>query len=453
MNSEKIRFKEKFCYGLGDVACGLVYVLSATYITFFYTDALGLNAAIVGSIIMFSRFADGISDVVAGYIVDRTKSDKGKARVWLLRNAIPIGVGTVLTFTVPSGNGIGTYIYVAITYNLVNTILYTMTNLPFGTLNSLMTRDQNERMVINVFRMLMAQVGSMVTNACTIPLINLLGGTQHKKSWIVVAVIYGIIAAVLLLICYCNTKERVHIIANNNKEHISVIESFRVALKNQYWLIIVAANVLLFFAVSVGGTVGAYYAKYILNNENAVGIINAVMYAPAIIVIPLLPFVANKLGKRNIMLIGNTISIVGQALMLLSPASYVWLVMCSFIKGIGSSMMMGTIFAMIADTIEFGDWKTGKRIEGVLYASSSFGTKVGGGVGGAVALGVLGAAGYDGVAATQPDTVITAISNMYLILPLVVFIIGTLLFCFYKLDKIYPQIIEELQKREREKVR
>ncbi|MDO5411634.1 MAG: MFS transporter [Lachnospiraceae bacterium] len=157
--------------------------------------------------------ADGISDILAGYIVDRTKSKHGKARVWVLRMAIPIAVSLILMFLVPGNGNTLTYVYVAVTYNLVNTICYTMTNLPYGTMNSLMTRDQGQRMVLNTYRMTMAQVGAMITNMCTIPLVNMLGGSTNRNAWTIVAVIYAVLACAMLLFCFFKTEERVNVSA------------------------------------------------------------------------------------------------------------------------------------------------------------------------------------------------------------------------------------------------
>lgn len=448
---EKIGFKEKVSYGLGDVACGLVYVLSCTFVAFFYTDGIGLNPAIVGSIIMFSRLFDGISDIAAGYIVDKTKSKHGKARAWILRTAIPIAACLVLTFTVPDGNGVWTYVYVAITYNLVNSVCYTMVNIPYGTLNSLMTRNQDQRMVINTFRMTMAQVGAMITNMITLPLVNAFGGSSSKKSWVIVATIYAVIAAVMLLVCFYNTKERVSADEESKKENISLLKAFKVAMKNQYWIILVIVEVVMIFGAAMAGAGGTYYAKYILGNENIIGVFSAINYAPAFILIPCLPKISAKIGKRNIALAGGILGVIGQILTLLNPVALGWLIFCSLIKGIGSVMIMGTVFAMVADTIEYGHWKTGERVEGVLYSATSFGTKVGGGVGAAVSMGILGAAGYDGLAATQTAEAINAIKNLYLYVPMAVLGLLPILFYMYKLDKIFPQVMEELLQREKSK--
>ena len=114
--TEKISTKEKISYGCGDLASNLILVLTSTFVAYFYTDALGLNAAIIGSIMMFSRFADGVTDMLMGYVMDRVKTKYGKARPWLLWLAIPIAVACVLVFLVPNTGTVGKYIYVTITY-------------------------------------------------------------------------------------------------------------------------------------------------------------------------------------------------------------------------------------------------------------------------------------------------------------------------------------------------
>ena len=395
---EKISTFEKIAYGGGDLASNFVLVLTGTFVTFFYTDALGLNAAIVGAIMMFSRLADGFTDIIMGYIMDKTHSKHGKARAWLLWLSIPIGIATILVFLVPNIGVTGKYIYIAITYNLVTTFLYTMINIPYGALTSLMSRDQDQRMIINIFRMFMAQAGSLIINACTLPLVNAMGGSTKQRSWIIVSILYGVVAAALFLLCFAKTKERVRVQAEKNNE-LGFLTSFKLIIKNNYWLLLVGIWVSMVLGMSMSGSVGTYYAKYILGNENIAGFLGALGIVPVLIIMPLTAPLNRKFGKRNVALYGSFVSIAGQLLMLLNPASAAWLMFCAVIKGIGSATLSGTMFAMIADTIEYGHWKTGTRVEGMLYSSTTFGAKVGAGVGGAVALAVIGAAGYDGLAA------------------------------------------------------
>lgn len=447
---EKISTFEKIAYGGGDLASNFVLVLTGTFVTFFYTDALGLNAAIVGAIMMFSRLADGFTDIIMGYIMDKTHSKHGKARAWLLWLSIPIGIATILVFLVPNIGVTGKYIYIAITYNLVTTFLYTMINIPYGALTSLMSRDQDQRMIINIFRMFMAQAGSLIINACTLPLVNAMGGSTKQRSWIIVSILYGVVAAALFLLCFAKTKERVRVQAEKNNE-LGFLTSFKLIIKNNYWLLLVGIWVSMVLGMSMSGSVGTYYAKYILGNENIAGFLGALGIVPVLIIMPLTAPLNRKFGKRNVALYGSFVSIAGQLLMLLNPASAAWLMFCAVIKGIGSATLSGTMFAMIADTIEYGHWKTGTRVEGMLYSSTTFGAKVGSGVGGAVALAVIGAAGYDGLAAVQAPAALEAIKVLYLIVPIPFVIIIPILYACYKLDKIYPKVMEELNQREQKK--
>ena len=447
---EKISTFEKIAYGGGDLASNFVLVLTGTFVTFFYTDALGLNAAIVGAIMMFSRLADGFTDIIMGYIMDKTHSKHGKARAWLLWLSIPIGIATILVFLVPNIGVTGKYIYIAITYNLVTTFLYTMINIPYGALTSLMSRDQDQRMIINIFRMFMAQAGSLIINACTLPLVNAMGGSTKQRSWIIVSILYGVVAAALFLLCFAKTKERVRVQAEKNNE-LGFLTSFKLIIKNNYWLLLVGIWVSMVLGMAMSGSVGTYYAKYILGNENIAGFLGALGIVPVLIIMPLTAPLNRKFGKRNVALYGSFVSIAGQLLMLLNPASAAWLMFCAVIKGIGSATLSGTMFAMIADTIEYGHWKTGTRVEGMLYSSTTFGAKVGAGVGGAVALAVIGAAGYDGLAAVQAPAALEAIKVLYLIVPIPFVIIIPILYACYKLDKIYPKVMEELNQREQKK--
>ncbi len=247
VKEEKISWLEKISYGGGDLASNIILILSSTYVSFFYTDALGLNAAIIGSIIMFSRFADGFTDVLMGFLIDRTKSKYGKCRPWILWLSVPIAVANVLVFAVPNTGDLGKYIYVAITYNLVVTFLYTMINIPYGTMTSLLSRDQNQRMSINVVRMTMAQLGSLIINSLTLPLVNAVGGSSNQKSWIIVSCIYSIIAGFAFMACFFNTEERVKV-AQEKQEKISFVKSLSVCIHNQYWLMLVAVFLFFIFA-------------------------------------------------------------------------------------------------------------------------------------------------------------------------------------------------------------
>lgn len=400
-------------------------------------------------IMMVSRLFDGISDIVMGFIVDKTKSKHGKARPWLLWLALPIAISLVLMFAVPNLGDTGKYIYVAITYNLVTTVLYTAINIPYGAMTALMTRDQDQRMSINVFRMLMAQIGSLLINAFTLPIVDALGGTGNQKAWVIASVLYGILAAVLFLVCFYKTEERVHVVDENNDTQLSFGKSLKICMKNDQWLVIVAFWVIMAFGMGTSMSAGTYYAKYALGNEEFAGFLAAISIVPVLVIMPFLPILTQKYGKTKVAILGGAIQAIGAVMVTFNPTDTTWLIITGIIKGVGSSATMGTIFAMVADTIEYGHWKTGVRTEGMLYSSTTFGAKVGAGVGAAIGMSLLSSAGYDGLAAVQNAGVMNILHVLYVLVPIVYSVaLPLLLLVFYKMDKIYPQVISELEERE-----
>jgi GPH family glycoside/pentoside/hexuronide:cation symporter len=164
--TERIKLKEKLAYGLGDVACNVVWSGVGSFATYYYTNSAGLAAAAVGTMFLVSRIFDGISDIIMGIIIDRTRTRFGKARPWLLWMALPFGISGFLLFSVPQSWGVGAkLVYAYITYNLLSTVIYTAVNLSYGALNALITDDSRDRTLLNIFRMLGAVFcGIMVTD-------------------------------------------------------------------------------------------------------------------------------------------------------------------------------------------------------------------------------------------------------------------------------------------------
>lgn len=446
--NEKITVGEKFAYGCGDLASNLVLVLSSTYIAFFYTDALGLNIGIIGAIMLVSRVFDGVTDVLMGFIMDKTKSRHGKARAWMLWLAVPFGLATVLMMCVPMGWGdAGKYIFVFLTYNLTTTFLYTAINIPYGALNALMTRDQHERESINIWRMALAQIDAIIINAFTLPLVNFAGGSTNQRSWIIVAAVYGAMAAGLFLLCFFKTKERVNASSEQDRA-IGFGQTLRLLTKNTYWLLICLVWIIMALGMGMSMSVGTYYCKYLLGNENLFGILSVVQTVAMLLCMAFLTKPIAKYGKCKVAIVGSMVQIAAQALMLIAPRSVPWLFLCSAIKGAACATLTATIFAMVADTIEYGHWKTGVRVEGTLYSATTFGAKVGGGVGMAIATNILNIAGYDGTLAAQNSSANSAISVLFLIIPIAFLVATPIVLRFYKLDKQYPQIMKDLEARE-----
>lgn len=440
---ENIKVRENIAYGLGDVACNVVFALTMSLSTYFYTNVVGMSAALVGTILMLSRIFDGITDAVIGALVDRTKSKHGKARAWVLWMTIPYGVTAVLMFMVPpNASEMVQAIYVFITYNLAVTIVYTALNLPYGTMASMMTRDQGERSILNIYRMSMSPLGALLVTAVTMPLINKLGGTQ--RVWIMVTAVYAVVAMGLLLICFFGCKERVHIEVNK-QEKAPLGLSVRCMLSNKYWWMVLVMFLGWSVYFTLNSTMLTYYSQYELGSSNLMSPISIAEKVPSIIaVMAMAPFI-KRFGKRNIALLGSVVVLAGSAIIWVRPTELPFVIAGVILKGIGGGAFGGLIYSLLADTIEYGHWRTGVRSEGLLYSASSVGYKVGGGVASAMIGFVMEKSGFDGLASQIPQSAHQTISALFILAPVIAYGLIGLILCAYRLDKEYPTIMNELE--------
>jgi GPH family glycoside/pentoside/hexuronide:cation symporter len=203
----KVPLTEKIAYASGDLAFNLVLVLATSYLALFYTDIVKIPAAIVGTIFLVVRLIDAVWTIIVGILMEKIHFKRGKARPWLLYLVIPYGVLGVLVFIAPKSGLDGRIVYAFITYLLSTSILYTAMNIPYGTLNSLMTDDQAERGLINSFRMIGSYIGGIAIAALTLPMVNAMGG--GPRAWTLTAGIFAIIGVACLLSVYKFCKERV----------------------------------------------------------------------------------------------------------------------------------------------------------------------------------------------------------------------------------------------------
>ena len=238
-------------------------------------------------------------DVLIGHLVDRTHSKHGKSRAWILWMMIPYGIAAILLFTVPPATPIVKGIYVFITYNFCTTVVYTALNLPYATLATLMTRDTDQRAVVNLFRTGMSALGNMVITAVTFPLVTRLGDTQ--QAWIEVSILYAIVSIIMLFICFKNCHERVkEETKTKDGKNVPLWMGIKLCVTNKYFIMFFMLAVFLSFYEAVTGTCNAYYAQYILGNRDLLGALASFESIPQIVtVLVLSPFIA-KFGKRRV---------------------------------------------------------------------------------------------------------------------------------------------------------
>ncbi|MCB2305579.1 MFS transporter [Clostridium estertheticum] len=437
----KIGLGEKTSYGFGNLAGNLLLTTANTFISFFYTDVAGIAVTTVGFILLAGRLLDGVADLSMGVIVDKTKTKYGKARPWLLWLAIPYAVSLILMFTAPNLSVNGKIVYAFVTY-VFAMLMFTGTATPYNVLSALISQEPNDRSQLSSFRSMFGFLGALIISIITMPLVKFFG--DGKKGWVILAIVYGVVSAVLYFVCFKNTKER--IVASVEQSSFSVKEGLKTLFKNKYWAILVVSIIITFISAGLGG-INVYYAKYILGDPNLVGVIGTASFLPIIVGSFLAAPILTKFGKRNTALGGVILTIVGSLVMAVAPINITIIIVGLVIKGLGLAGFLVSAFAMLGDTVEYGQWKSGIRIEGLTFAAEGFAEKVGTGLGGAVLGLVLGFGGYVGGKAIQSTSAIFAMKVSFAYAPIIISLITAILLYFYDLDKIYPQIVAELKER------
>lgn len=439
---------ERFCYGCGDFGCNIIYTAMSAFLLFYYTDYAGVNAAAVGTIMLISRVFDGVSDIIMGMIVDRTKSKYGKARVWLLRICVPFALAGVLLFSVPvSLSQTAKLVYVFITYNLVSTVVYTAINVPYSSLNALITQNPYERSVLSIFRNLLATAGTLTINMVTLPLVEFFG--DNPAAWTKTFCILGFLAIIAFLLTFIGTKERIHAVAelNGTVDKISFITGIKALFANKYWIMMTCVLALFFLYYAINGGTTVYYAKDILGDKNLVSTINGIYNAIQIAAMFFIAKLVKRYGKRNIFSLGLVLTTIGMLVLEFGGSSMTIIIISSLIRGIGNACGGATMWAMVSDTIDYGEWKTGYRTEGLVNSACSFGYKIGNGLGSALLGIIIETGGYVGEAAVQSASALFSIRLCFTWIPIAVFAACFTILRFYHLDQEFENIIQELHAR------
>ena len=263
-----ITLKEKVGYGFGDAASSMFWKLFGMYLLFFYTDVFGMEAAAVGTMFLVTRVWDSLFDPVVGVIADRTQTRWGKFRPFLLFLAIPFGVIGIFTFFTPAFPSADKVIYAYTTYSLMM-IVYSGINVPYASLLGVMSPDPKDRNVLSTYRMAFAYIGSFLTLLLFMPMVNYFSGNSkmiedQQHGWCMAVIVIAIACAVLFLLCFAFTKERVKPI---RKKQAPLGDDLRDLLRNRPWWILLGAGVsaLIFNSIRDGATI--YYFKYYIEED------------------------------------------------------------------------------------------------------------------------------------------------------------------------------------------
>lgn len=435
--------------GLGQLPLNVMANLVGQ-LTYFYTEKVGLAAGMVATMLLAAKFADAFSDLVMGKIMDMGNSPKGKCRPWFLRMAIPAAVIIIMLFTVPKNAPGGLQMgYVLITNILLSAVVYTAVAIPYGAIMAIRTESVEERGRMGIVRTIFGYVIGMVIAILLIPITNMLGGDQG--AWIKVSVVFAVLSAASLFILYKTSRETSKTAAEeepqDTEEKVPFAEAIRMLFQNKYWVIMLLVNLLvnISYGLSTGG--GTYFAKYILGNDNLVALLGAVGLLPTFIGFIIVGPMTKKLGMAGACKVSALIGAVAMVVRAFTPYSIVTTVGCGLFSSFATIPMMCLTAPMVNNCVEYNDWKYGKRMVGMTNSASSFGGKIGSGIGGSLIGWLLALAGYNAAAASQPGSVNIAIFAFAIYIPLGLFVIMVVLFHKYDLEKHYVEIVTALKER------
>ena len=418
-----LKWYNKVGYGSGDIAGNVVYALLSAFVMIYLTNTVGLNAGIVGTLIAVSKLFDGVTDVLFGSLIDKTHSKMGKARPWMLYGYFGCALCLIAIFFIPADmSDFAKYAWFFISYTLLNAGFYTANNIA-------------ERVQMGSIRFMFAFGTSLLIQSITVGLVRFFGG--GAAGWRTVAVIYTIVGVVSNTLSVMSVKElspeELAEDEGNAKaepdEKYSLVEAAKLLIANKYYLMICATYILM-QVYTATLNMGIYYMTYVLGNENLLGVFAWAINIPIIIGLVFTPALVAKFnGMYRLNFGGYVIGTAGRLGVALAGymGSVPLMLICSAVAAIGMSPLQGDLNALIATCSEYTFLTKGKRVDGTMYSCTSLGTKIGGGLGTAIAGWLLNFSGFDGQAAVQSASCLNMLHIMYLWIPMGINLVITLI--------------------------
>ena len=314
----KVSVKEKICYGIGSGGGNIITQILGTFLTAYYTDSVGIAAAAVGTMMLVARLLDGISDVMMGGIVDKTRTKWGKARPWILISAPVICIGLILTFNVPGSlSSSAKLIYAYITYVFLNCIAFTAYMISHTALLSRVTLDVNDRQSMTSINQIVNNVVQLIVTGFTIKFVTAVG-------WRSVSIVYGLLTALMLLICFWGVREHLDMDAETEEVKVETVplkEAVPAILKNKYFYLVAALFILTLSIASGNGSMTVYYCGNILKDMNMMTSLSMALTLPVIIGNCFVPAIVKKMGHQKTLILSSILMLAGFLIVAINPYS------------------------------------------------------------------------------------------------------------------------------------
>jgi GPH family glycoside/pentoside/hexuronide:cation symporter len=442
----KLSRRTRWIYGSGDIGFSLTSTIIAAYFAIFLTDVVGIPPAVAAGAIFIGRTWDYINDPLVGYISDRTRSRWGRRRPFLLFGALPFGLIFMLMWWIPPiENPVSLAIYYGILYAVFDTA-FTFVTMPYFALTPELTSDYDERTDLTTTRMFFSILGSLI--AFTIPLMIVDGfRPENAGRVLLMGSIFGLLAALPLFGVFFGTHEREEFMEISQP---SIWKSIKAAWTNRPFMFGLGIYLFTWVAVSIIETILLFYIKYVVEREPQSDLIMATIFVVAIFTLPIWQWASRRYNKRLAYIVG----IAFLAVVLLTMASLnpqvplgILLVLCA-LAGIGVAAAHVLTWAILPDAIEYGEWQTGERHEGMFYSLITLAQKITTSVAVPTALLVLDATGYVANSDSLPQSAVNGIRIVAGPIPAVLMLAGIIFALVYPLGRgEYTEIAQGLESR------
>ena len=374
----KLHRSQYLGYAAGDAANNLTFSLASAFLLIYYTDVVGIAAATAGTLFLVIRVWGGVTDLFAGRIADATNTRWGRFRPYVLFGSIPLLLLNVALFSIPGGLSLDAKVlYAYLSYALFS-LAYSFVNIPYGSLSAAMTQVPDERAKLSTARMVASSLTILLIAVVVSPQIK--GAENLQGTLTIITVAFGVAGFVLYLCTFLTSREAIR----HEAGKVKLSETLAMMRRNKPLVVLCASTLLCLSGMFSLQTVGVYYARDVLNNANLYIVLTIVQNIGMIVSAILLPQIMGTLGKKGAYLLGGVIAVVGGVGLALAPGTHPWIGIAAFgVLGVGLGLTNTLIFAFQADTVDYGEWRSGVRAEGSSYALLSFTRKAGQGVGGA----------------------------------------------------------------------
>jgi glycoside/pentoside/hexuronide:cation symporter, GPH family len=443
---ERLSFREKFAYGLGDTASNFYFQTFNLFLLYYYTDVFGISAAVVGTMFIFTRILDCVTDPLMGMMADRTKTRWGKYRPYLLWMVLPYGVFGWAMFANPDLSPTGKVVYAYVTYSAVM-LAYTAINIPYSALMGVISPSSKERTSVATYRFVCAFAGGLLVASLFRPLKNALGGGDEIAGIQWTMAIFAAVSMTLFLITFAGTRERV---VSNDGAGATMRKDLGFLLRNRAWVVMFFAGIFTLTNVAVRNAVTVFYFKYYVGDDGGrvflfwdqTSLFMTSGMLAMIAGVACTKWFTNRWGKKELLITLSALNAVSMfALFFLRPDQVAWM----FVINIAGTFLNGPtpaiVWAMYADTADYGEWKFHRRTTALLFSSAQFGQKLGIAVGGAIAGWTLGLFGFVPNTAQAPETLL-GIKILFAIVPVGFAVLNIIALCFYPISEAQVKQIE-----------